>query len=165
MIKGVLLLIGEITNQEVELINLYAKLSITGRRELKEYLSYLLAKQYKKEVMNSVFNNKLMQNLLHNLMYIVEKEDFDILQVTRRIIQIKELYYNVFGQVHLTYAELIPDLDSNEIVREFGLNSFENLNSALLTEDHNKIRYEVISFHQEFISLSKKKDARQIAAV
>lgn len=158
-------MVGEISNQEVELLNLYAKLGSVGRKELKEYLNYLLTKQYRKEVMASVFNNKLMQNLLHSLMHIVEKDDFDISQVNKRILQIRELYYGVFEQIHICYAELVEDLDSNEIVREFGRNSFENLNIALLSENQNQIRFEVVNFHQEFINLSKKKDARQIIAV
>lgn len=156
---------GEISYKEVELLNVYELLGPTGQKELKDYMRYLLTKQYKREVMVAVFNNKLMQNLFHSLLHMIQKDDFDILQVKKRVFQIKELYYGVFEQVHTRYAELIEDLDSNEIVREFGRNSFENINMAFSSEDRGKIQFEIINFYQEYIKLSKKKDARQIVAV
>ncbi len=150
---------------EVELINSFEVLSASAQKDLMDYMRYLLSKQYKKEVMVAVFHNKLLQNLFHSLLHIIEKEDFDILLVQKRILQIKELYYGIFEQVHVRYAELIEDLDSNEIVREFGKNSFENINQAILSENLKNIRFEILDFYQEFTKLSKKKDARRIIAV
>lgn len=150
---------------EVELINSFEVLSASAQKDLMDYMRYLLSKQYKKEVMVAVFHNKLLQNLFHSLLHIIEKEDFDILLVQKRILQIKELYYGIFEQVHIRYAELIEDLDSNEIVREFGKNSFENINQAILSENLKNIRFEILDFYQEFTKLSKKKDARRIIAV
>ncbi len=156
---------GRISFQEIEILNSYALLGTIGRRDFNDYLKYLLTKQYKREVMVAIFNNKLMQNLLHSLLYIVERDDFDILQAKKRVLQIKELYYGVFNQIHLRYAEVVEDLDSNEIVREFGRHSFENFDTAFKLGDIEKIRYEIVNFSQEFMNLSKKKDARQIIAV
>ncbi len=156
---------NEISVNEVELLNAYAVLGCPAQRELKDYIRYLLTKQYKKEVMVSVFHNKLLQNLFHSLLHIIEKDDFDIFQAQKRILQIKELYYGIFEQVHIRYSELVEDLDSNEIVREFGRNSFENIQQAFLAESRSEIRYEILDFYQEFMKLSKKKDARQIIAV
>ncbi|NLB88054.1 MAG: hypothetical protein GX790_02315 [Syntrophomonadaceae bacterium] len=158
-------MLGDISKNEVELLNVYALLGPTGQKDLKDYIRYLLTKQYRKDVMTAVFNNKLIQNLLHSLLHIIEKDDFDIYQAKKRILQIKELYYGVFEKVHLRYAELIEDLDSNEIVREFGRISFENLNMAFDSNDRGKIQFEIINFYQEYMRLSKKKDARQIVAV
>ncbi len=158
-------MLENISFQEVELLNLHALLGAGGRRDLKDYLKYLLTKQYKREVMVAVFNNKLMKNLLHSLLYMVERDDFDILLAKKRMLQIKELYYGIFDQIHVRYLEVIEDLDSNELVREFGRTSFENFDIVFRSGDPNKIRYEIINFNQEFINLSKKKDARQIIAV
>lgn len=158
-------MLGEMSQNELELLNVYALLGPTGQRDLKDYLRYLLTKQYRRDVMSGVFNNKLIQNLLHSLLHIIEKDDFDIYQAKKRIIQIKELYYGVFEKIHTRYAELIEDLDSNEIVKEFGRSSFENLSRAFDSNDRKKIQYEIINFYQEYMKLSKKKDARQIVAV
>lgn len=158
-------MLGKISYDEVEILNIYALLGNAGQKDLKDYMKYLLTKEYKREVMSAIFNNKLMQNLFNSLLYIVEKDGFDISQVKKRVFQIKELYYGIFEQTHVRYAELIEDLDSNEIVREFGRNSFENLSVAFTLEDHSKIKYEIINFYQEYIKLSKKKDASQIVAV
>lgn len=153
------------SRNEIELLNVYALLGPTGQKELKDYLKYLLTKQYKRDVMVAVFNNKLIHNLLHSLLHIIERDDFDIYQAQKRILQIKELYYGVFEKIHLRYAELIEDLDSNEIVREFGRNSFENIKLAFDSNNRNRIQFEIINFYQEYMNLSKKKDARQIVAV
>ncbi len=158
-------MLENISFHEVELLNLHALLGAASRRDLKDYLKYLLTKQYKKEVMVAVFNNKLMKNLLHSLLYMVERDDFDIMLAKKRVHQIKELYYGIFDQVHMRYLEAIEDLDSNEIVREFGRTSFDNLDIVFRSGDPSKIKYEIINFNREFINLSKKKDARQIIAV
>lgn len=154
-----------ITAGEVELLNAYQTLSPAMRRELRDYTRYLLCKQYKREVMVAVFHNKLLQNLFHSLMHLIEKEVINLDQVAKRILQIKELYYAIFEQVHNKYSELVEDLDSNETVAEFARHSFTNLDRALRSTNEDLIRYEIHNFYQEFNKLSKKKDARNIVAV
>ncbi|MEN6390902.1 MAG: hypothetical protein ABFD04_10850 [Syntrophomonas sp.] len=158
-------MLGEFTNEEVELLNAFTALKPGGQREIKEYMSYVLGKQYKREVKVSVFNNKLLHNLFHSLLHIVEKEDFDLILVGKRVAQIKELYYAIFEQVHNRYAEMVPELDSNEVVREFARIGFENLNSALAKGKQEMIRLEIVDFYQEYNKLAQRRDARQIVAV
>ncbi len=164
-LKGVLFVVGDITANEVELLNAYHLLSSVSRKEHHDYMRYLLCKQYKREVMAAVFNNKLLHNLFHSLLHIAEKEDMDLEQVAKRVFQIRELYYAIFEQVHCKYSEHVEDLDSNETVKEFGRNSFNNLDRAIRGQNQDLIRYEIINFCQEFNKLSKKKDARNIVAV
>lgn len=158
-------MVGDITANEVELLNAYLLLSPVSRKEHDDYMRYLLCKQYKKEVMVAVFNNKLLHNLFHSLLHIVEKEDLDLEQIIKRICQIKELYYAIFEQVHCKYSEYVKDLDSNELVKEFARISFANLDRAIKSQNQDLIRYETINFYQEYHKLSKKKDARNIVAV
>lgn len=158
-------MVGDITANEVELLNAYHLLTPSYRRELKDYMRYLLCKQYKREVMVAVFNNKLLHNLFLSLMHTVEKDEIDLEQVAKRIFQIKELYYAIFEQVHCKYSEHVEDLDSNELVKDFARNSFANLDRAIRSKNQDLVRYEIINFYQEFNKLSKKKDARNIVAV
>lgn len=90
-------MVGEITADEIELLNAYQLIGPAGKKELKDYLRYLLIKQYKRDVMNAVFENKLLHNLFHSLLHIVERNDFDINQVEKRVKQIKqyELFINL----------------------------------------------------------------------
>jgi hypothetical protein len=157
--------LGDITVNEVEILNAYQLLSPASRREFRDYVRYLLCKQYKREVMAAVFNNKLLHNLFLSLLHLLEKEELNLEQVAKRVLQIKELYYAIFEQVHCKYSELVEDLDSNEVVKEFARNSFANLDRAIRSKNPDLIRYEIINFHQEFNKLSKKKDARNIVAV
>lgn len=158
-------MLADMTAYEIDILNMLHILSPTAQRELNDYLRYLLTKQYRREVMVAVFQNKLLANLFHSLMFMVERDDFDVEQVHKRIRQIKELYYGIFDQVHNRYANVVEDLDSNEVVREFGRISFENLEQAFHQENLTLIRMETINFYQEFNRLAKKKDARQIIAV
>lgn len=158
-------MVEDITSNELELLNSYHILGPSGQREVKDYLRYLLCKQYRREVMVAVFHNKLIHNLFHSLLHIAEKDDLSIEQVSKRIEQIKELYYGIFEQIHHRYSEHIEDLDSNEIVREFGRNSFANIERALISEDISLIRLEVIDFYQEYNKLARKKDTMKIVAV
>ncbi|MEN6350097.1 MAG: hypothetical protein ABFD08_11960 [Syntrophomonas sp.] len=156
---------GDISVNEVELLNAYQILGPVGQKGLKDYLRYLLYKQYKREVIAAVFHNKLLHNLFHSLLHIVEKDDFDIQHVAKRIRQIKELYYGLFEQVHQRYSEVVEDLDSSEVVREFARTGFENIEKAICGEKITIIRFEIIDFYQGYHKLSQKKDSRNIVAV
>lgn len=156
---------GDFTTNEIELLNAYTILSSTGKRELKDYLRYLLCKQYKKELMTSVFHNQLIHNLLHSLLHLVEKDDFEIEQVEKRSKQVFELYFGIFEQIHNKYSELIDELDSNELVKEFGKNGLENIERAMHSENRVLIRLEIIEFYEGYNKLAKKKDARKFVAV
>lgn len=156
---------GDISAKEIDLLNVYHVLGQAGQKDLKDYIRYLLCKQYKREVMASVFHNNLLHNLLLSLMHMIEREDIDVEQVKRRVMQIRELYYAIFEQVHSRYAELVEELDSNEVVKEFGRSSFGNLERALRTGSAVLIRAEILGFYQEFNNLGRKKDARKIVAV
>ncbi len=156
---------GDITINEVELLNAYQILGPASQKGLKDYMRYLLYKQYKREVLVAVFNNKLLHNLFHSLLHIVERDEFDLQQVEKRIKQIKELYYGLFSQVHNRYAEVVDDLDSSEVVREFGRNGFECIEKAIQSGNHTMIRFELIDIFQGFNKLSQKKDVKNIVAV
>lgn len=156
---------GELSSNEVELLNAYSILGYTAQKELKDYLRYLLCKQYKKEIMVAVFSNQLIHSLLHSLLHIVERDEFDICQVEKRAEQIREIYFGIFEQVHCKYLEHIEELDSNEIVKDFGSNSFEHIRQACRTGNRITIRLEIVDFCESFNKLARKKDARKIVAV
>jgi hypothetical protein len=156
---------GEIGIQEIELLNAYQVLMPSVRKELNDYLRYLLCKQYKRDAMIAVFHNKLLHNMMHSLLHLVEREDLDREQVARRIMQIKELYYGLFEQVHSKYSEYVDELDSNEVITGFARHSFANLERAAQADNLEMLRYEIVNFYQEFHKLSQRKDARNIVAV
>ena len=158
-------MLEDLSWDEVELLNAYHVLGHSGKKELNDYLRYLLIKQYKKELVVSIFNNKLMQSLLHRLLHTVEREDFDISQIEKRVLQFKEIYFGTFEQVHCKYTELISDLDSYEVIKDFGKNSFENIMHSCSSGNRNTIRFEIIELEENFNKLARKKDARKIVAV
>ncbi len=154
----------DLSSNEVELLNAYQCLDFSRQKELKEYLRYLLCKQYRREVMVAVFQNNLFHNLFHSLLHILEGEEFDINLVSKRIYQMRELYFGVFQKIHFHYSEVVENLDSNETVREFG-KTFDNIETALYNGNETTIRLEIIEFYQQYMILSQKKDARKIVAV
>ncbi len=156
---------GDITANEIELLNAYSLLAATGQREMNDYIRYLLCKQYKKEIMVEVFHNQLLHSLLHSLLHLVERDEFDIKQVEKRVKQINELYFGIFAKVHNKYSEHVEELDSNEMVKEFGKSSFENIERACYAGNRIVIRLEIIEFYEGYNKLARKKDARKIVAV
>ena len=98
-------MLGDITINEINLLNQYEVLNANFQKELNDYMRYLLTKQYRREVMAAIFHNKIIINLLHGLLYLIEKDDFDIAIVKKRVGQMKELYYGIFEQVHLSMAK------------------------------------------------------------
>lgn len=156
---------GELSREEVELLSAYAVLGHSAKKEMDDYLRYLLGKQYKKELMAAIFSNQLIHSLLHNLLHIAEREDFDVGQIEKRIHQFKEIYFGIFEHVYNKYAELITDLDSYEMIKDFGQSSVENILQACFSNNPNAIRFEIIELCENFNKLAKRKDARKIIAV
>lgn len=156
---------GELTANDIELLNACQLLGVTGQRELSEYLRYLLCKQYRHEVMVAVFQNQLIHNLFHSILHLIQRDEFDISHLSKRVKQIRELYFGIFEQVHAKYSEQVENLDSNELVKEFGKSSFDNIERALITEDRLLIKLEIVDFYEQYKNLSTNRHARRIVAV
>lgn len=154
-----------LTANDIELLNAYQLLGVTGQRDLKDYMRYLLCKQYRREAMAAIFQNQLIHNLFHSVLHMIEKDDFNIDQLYKRVRQIKELYYGIYEQVHNKYSEQVDNLDSIDVIKEFGQNSFDNIQSAIIAKEHAIIRIEVIEFYEEFKRLAINKESRKIVAV
>jgi hypothetical protein len=156
---------GELSLRELELLNGYSLLRSSAQGDFLDYMRYLLSKQYRKEVMAAIFNNRLLNNLIDDLVSTADIEEIEIEQIRRRVMQIRELYFGVFEQIHGRYCEVVENLDSNEVVKDFGRISFDNLLRALNTEDRKVISAEVLDFYEQYSRLSRKKDARRLVAI
>ncbi|MDD3364180.1 MAG: hypothetical protein PHZ03_04310 [Syntrophomonas sp.] len=156
---------GDISTGDIELLNAFSNLTSSAQKDVKDYLRYLLCKQYKKELMTAIFHNQLLHSLMQSLLHIVERDEFQIQPIEKRLGQIKELYFGIFEKIHIKYSELVDGLDSSELVKEFGNNSFENINRACKTGNHILIRMEIVEFYEGYYKLARKKDARKIVAV
>ncbi len=155
----------DIDASDIELLNAVSNLTPNYRKEFKDYIQYLLTKQYKKELMIAIFHNQLMHSLLQSTMQLVEREDFLITQVEKRVKQMHELYFGIFEKIHIKYSELIIGLDSYEVVRDFGRNSFDNINRACRSGNRLIIRMEINEFYEGYFKFAHKKEARKIFAV
>lgn len=156
---------GDIDASDIELLNAVSNLNPNYRKEFKDYIQYLLSKQYKKELMIAIFHNQLMHSLLQSTMQLVERDEFLITQVEKRVKQMQELYFGIFEKIHIKYSELIIGLDSYEIVRDFGRNSFDNINRACRSGNRLIIRMEINEFYEGYFKYAQKKEARKIFAV
>jgi len=156
---------GDVSERELELLNGYSLLRSSAQSDFLDYMRYLLSKQYRKEVMAAIFNNRMLNNLIDDLVTMVDMEEIEVEHITKRVLQIRELYFGVFEQVHGRYCEVVENLDSNEVVKDFGRISFDNLLRALKTRDRKIVKTEVLDFYQQYYKLSRKKDARRLVAI
>jgi hypothetical protein len=156
---------NEIEKSDIELLNAFCNLNASAQKDFKDYIRYLLTKQYKRELMVAIFHNGLLHSLISSLLNIIEREEFQITQIENRMRQISELYFGIFEKVHVKYMALIDGLDSSELVKDFGRNSFDNINRACMSENRMLIRMEIAEFHEGYYKFSQKKEARNIVAV
>ncbi len=156
---------GEIEAGDIELLNAVSNLAPVYRKEFKDYIQYLLTKQYKKELMVAIFHNQLLHSLLQSTLQLAEREEFSIVQIEKRVGQMQELYFGIFEKIHIKYSELVDGLDSYELVRDFGKLSFDNINRACCSGNRLLIRMEVNEFLEGFYKHAQKKEARKIFAV
>lgn len=156
---------NDIDKSDIEILNVFSNLNSSAQKDCKDYLQYLLTKQYKRELMAAIFQNGLLHSLIQSLMNIVEREEFSISQIENRMKQINELYFGIFEKVYCKYIALVDGLDSSELVRDFGRNSFDNINRACLSGNRMLIRMEIAEFNEGFYKFALKKEARKIVAV
>ena len=156
---------GEIDAVDIEILNAVSNLAPAYRKEFKDYIRYLLTKQYKRELMTAIFQNQLLHSLLQSTLQLVEREDFLITQIEKRVRQMQEIYFGIFEKIHLKYSELIDGLDSYEAVRDFGRLSFDNINRACSSGNPLLIRMEINEFYEGYYKYAQKKEARKIFAV
>ena len=156
---------NDIEKSDIELFNAFCNLNTSAQKDFKDYLRYLLTKQYKRELMVAIFQNGLLHGLIQSLMNIVEREEFSISQIENRMRQINEIYFGIFEKVYCKYIALIDGLDSSELVKDFGRNSFDNINRACMSGNRMLIRMEIAEFNEGFYRFASKKDARKIVAV
>lgn len=156
---------GEIEAGDIELLNAVSNLAPVYRKEFKDYIQYLLTKQYKKELMVAIFHNQLLHSLLQSTLQLVEREEFSISQIEKRVRQMQELYFGIFEKIHIKYSELVDGLDSYEVVRDFGTLSFDNINRACRSGNRLLVRMEINEFLEGFYKHAQKKEARKIFAV
>lgn len=156
---------GEVSDRELDMLKGYSLLRSSAQNDFLDYMRYLLSKQYRKEVMAAIFNNRMLNNLVDDLVAMVDLEGVEVEQITKRVIHIRELYFGVFEQVHARYCEVVENLDSNEVVKDFGRISFDNLLRALKTQDRGVIKAEVFDFYEQYYKLSRNKDARRLVAI
>ena len=155
----------EIDASDIELLNAISNLSTTYRQDFRDYIQYLLSKQYRRELMVAIFHNQLLHSLLRGTLQMVERDEFEITQVENRITQMNELYFGIFEKIHLKYSELIVGLDSCEVVRDFGRDSFDNINRACRSGNRLLIRMEITEFYEGYCKFAQKKEGRKIFAV
>lgn len=156
---------GEIDASDIELLNAVSNLAPPYRKEFRDYIQYLLTKQYKRELMTAIFHNQLLHSLLQSTLQLVEREDFQIGQIEKRVQQMYELYFGIFEKIHIKYSELVDGLDSHEVVRDFGRLSFDNINRACCSGNRLLIRMEISEFYEGYYKYAQKKEARKIFAV
>lgn len=156
---------SDIDKGDIEVLNAFSNLTSSAQKDFKDYLQFLLAKQYKRELMAAIFQNGLLHSLIQSLMNIIEREEFSISQIENRMKQINELYFGIFEKIYCKYTALVDGLDSCELVRDFGRCSFDNINRACLSGNRILIRMEIAEFNEGFYKFALKKDARKIVAV
>ncbi|MDD4803062.1 MAG: hypothetical protein PHF24_09020 [Syntrophomonas sp.] len=158
-------MLGDISSGDIEILNAYSNLNFSAQKDLRDYLCYLLCKQYKKELIAAIFHNQLLHNMLQSLLYFVERDDFPIQLIEKRMEQIRDIYFGIFEKIHTKYCDLVLGLDSSELVKDFGINNFENINRACRTGNHNLIRLEIVEFYEQYYILAGKNNVKRIAAV
>ncbi|MEA4926805.1 MAG: hypothetical protein VB084_16050 [Syntrophomonadaceae bacterium] len=156
---------GEIEKCDIELLNAFSNLSGAAQRDFRDYMRYLLTKQYKRELMAAIFGNGLLHSLIQSLLHITEREEFQITLIENRMKQISELYFGIFEKIHCKYMALVDGLDSCELVKDFGRGSIDNINRACMSGNRMLIRMEVNEFYEGYYKFARKKEARNIVAV
>ena len=54
---------NDIEKSDIELLNAFSNLNSSAQKDFKDYMRYLLTKQYKRELMVAIFHNGLLHSL------------------------------------------------------------------------------------------------------
>jgi len=156
----------DVTVQEVELLNRFNLLSAEGKKELNDYLRYLLLKQYRAELYSQVLGNPLLHNGLMQAVRMCESENVELEEIVHKIRQVKQIYYQLLEKVFLKYAEAVDELYLYDSLRDWGRIGFEQVADAANKDCKEDILRELEEMLHNYRKLAVNRgDRRRIVAV
>ena len=155
----------EMTNQEIALLSKYNLLHPQTRQEVQEYMSYILFRQYQRELYNALLTNSAIGNGLTQIIRLCEREETDAQELVSRLNQVKFYFYHTYEKVKTKYEGVLAAVQAEDSLLDLGRLGFENILQAIYSNDRQRIRREVEEFVGMFRKLVHRRDKRRIAAV
>ncbi|MGE5398532.1 MAG: hypothetical protein ACM3MK_13490 [Chitinophagales bacterium] len=158
-------MIPNMTSQEIQLISRFSQLTPEGKREIDDYLRFVLLKQYKKELCSQVLNNSLLHNGFLQAVWMCEREDTSIEDIVAKVRQLKFVFYQSLERTYCRYSEVLGELMVEDILRDWGSIGFDSVLEAANTGNKELMKQELENMLQDYGRLAKKEDKRKIVAV
>lgn len=158
-------MLPELSSQEIALINQYNLMNPQSRKEVRDYLAFVLLKQYRAEILSSVMGNGLVYNGLQQAARMCEHEDMELTDIVKKIGQVKAIIYSEIERVYLKYAEVLNDLCVEHTFIDWARIGFESIMEAAQSGNRQRLRQEINEMMEGYKRLSKREDRVRIIAV
>lgn len=154
-----------LNSQEIQLLNRFNLLAPENKREVNDYLCYLIMKQYRAELNSQVLGNPLIYNGLLQAIRMCERDDLGIDEILQKIRQIKFLYYQLLEKIYCKYADILEGFYTDELLKDWGRLGFESVFEAAQKQSKESICTELEEMVQGYNRLAKKEGKRKFVAV
>lgn len=158
-------MLPDLTRQEIQLLNRFSMLTPEGRRELNNYMRFILLKQYRSDLFSQVLGNPLLFNGLQQAIRLCEREDVEVEEVVQKIRQLKFLYYQLLEKSYCKYSEILGEMLLEDSLKDWGKVCFENILDAAHTGRRELMRQELEEMVQSYNRLARREDRKKIVAV
>ncbi|MGE5371277.1 MAG: hypothetical protein ACM3QZ_04735 [Solirubrobacterales bacterium] len=150
---------------DLNLLQRYHLLNQDGKKEVVEYLRYLLSKQWRSEMHAQVFGNPLIFNLLSQARRMCERDDCSLADIDAKVGQAKYLYYQAVERVNTKFELLLQDAGAEFYVQDWGVGGFSEIADAGSTGSRERVSEQIEEMLHGYRRLAKKGDRRIIVAV
>lgn len=136
-------MLATLSRSEIRLLNQIAVLDPGSRRELQEYLEFLVARQCRREFRSQIFYSSWLFNNLLALHNLNENSEGYCPEVLERVRRLKSLCQGVFEQLMEKYSELLGEVKGYEGIAESVLISLKQIEEAARRGDARRTGREI----------------------
>ncbi len=142
---------------EIKVLNQYAILSPSGRRQLESYLDYLTEQQCRSELSAQLLNNNWLHNQLLGLGRLSEISEDYCHEVLERVDRLKVYCQGIYEQLFNKYAMVLNDFSVLGGVLDWILTGLKQIDDAAHAQNPRRTQLEIMDLLETHRTLTQSK--------
>ena len=150
---------------EIKVLNQYAILSPSGRKQLESYLDYLTVQQCRSELSAQLLNNNWLHNHLLGLDRLSETSEDYCHEVLERVDKLKVYCQGIYEQLFNKYALVLNDFSVLDGVLDWILIGLKQIRDAARAQNPQRTQLEIMDLLETHRALTQSKVKTKVLTI
>ncbi|NPV89439.1 MAG: hypothetical protein HPY50_01530 [Firmicutes bacterium] len=148
-------MIAAFSQADIRVLNQLSVLNPESKRELHDYLEFMVARQCRNEFKSQLLNNNWLFNNLLALTNLNDNGENYCEEVLERLRRMKGLCQSVFEQLTEKYGGLLGEIKGYEGIAEGMMNSLLQIQEAAQAGDPKRTKNEILDMFESYKSAGR----------